>query len=154
MGRSARGVRGIDLEGDDEVAAVAAVDPDRHQWVLTVTENGYGKRTDIDEYRRQSRNGKGLIDIKTNDRNGRVCELETVGPGDHLFVMSGEGQILRTPVEDLSTVGRNTMGVIVMELDAGDSVASVDVHFPSDGEGPEDDDGDDGDDASDTAGTE
>ncbi|QCC47377.1 DNA gyrase subunit A [Halobellus limi] len=159
MGRSARGVRGIDLEGDDEVAAVAAVDPDRHQWVLTVTENGYGKRTDIDEYRRQSRNGKGLIDIKTNDRNGRVCELETVGPGDHLFVMSGEGQILRTPVEDLSTVGRNTMGVIVMELDAGDSVASVDVHFPSDGEGPEDEDGDDGDDASDaadgdTAGTE
>ncbi|MFD1686477.1 DNA gyrase subunit A [Halobellus litoreus] len=131
MGRSARGVRGIDLEDGDEVAALAAVDPDRHQWVLTVTENGYGKRTDIEQYRRQSRNGKGLIDIKTNDRNGRVCELETVGPGDHLFVMSGEGQILRTPVEDLSTVGRNTMGVIVMELDAGDSVASVDVHFPA-----------------------
>ena len=131
MGRSARGVRGIDLEDGDEVAALAAVDPDRHQWVLTVTENGYGKRTDIEQYRRQSRNGKGLIDIKTNDRNGRVCELETVGPGDHLFVMSGEGQILRTPVEDLSTVGRNTMGVIVMELDEGDSVASVDVHFPA-----------------------
>ena len=131
MGRSARGVRGIDLEDGDEVAALAAVDPDRHQWVLTVTENGYGKRTDIEQYRRQSRNGKGLIDIKTNDRNGRVCELETVGPGDHLFVMSGEGQILRTPVEDLSTVGRNTMGVIVMELDEGDSVASVDVQFPA-----------------------
>ncbi|WP_049987414.1 DNA gyrase subunit A [Halobellus rufus] len=128
MGRSARGVRGIKLEGDDEVAALAAIDPDRHQWVLTVTENGYGKRTDIDEYRRQSRNGKGLIDIKTNERNGHVCELETVGPDDHLFVMSGDGQILRTPVEDLSTVGRNTMGVIVMDLDAGDSVTSVDVH--------------------------
>ncbi|MFD1598870.1 DNA gyrase subunit A [Halobellus rarus] len=141
MGRSARGVRGIDLEADDEVAAVAAVDPDRHQWVLTVTENGYGKRTDIDQYRRQSRNGKGLIDIKTNERNGRVCELETVGPGDHLFVMSGAGQILRTPVEDLSTVGRNTMGVIVMELDAGDSVASVDVHFPSDDDGADPADG-------------
>ncbi|WP_144902973.1 DNA gyrase subunit A [Halobellus captivus] len=132
MGRSARGVRGINLEGDDAVAALAAIDPDRHQWVLTVTENGYGKRTDIDRYRRQSRNGKGLIDIKTNDRNGRVCELETVGPGDHLFVMSHGGQILRTPVEDLSTVGRNTMGVIVMDLGAGDSVASVDIHFAAD----------------------
>ncbi|MDQ2054118.1 DNA gyrase subunit A [Halobellus sp. H-GB7] len=129
MGRSARGVRGIDLEGGDEVAALAAVEPDRHEWVLTVTENGYGKRTDVGQYRRQSRNGKGLIDIKTNDRNGRVCELETVGPGDHLFVMSGDGQILRTPVEDVSIVGRNTMGVIVMDLAAGDAVASVDVHF-------------------------
>ena len=112
----------------DGVTALAGIDPDRHQWVLTVTENGYGKRTDIDKYRRQSRNGKGLIDIKTNERNGRVCEMETVGPDDHLFVMSGDGQILRTPVEDLSTVGRNTMGVIVMDLDPGDSVASVDVH--------------------------
>jgi len=100
--------------------------------VLTVTEQGYGKRTDIAQYRRQSRNGKGLIDIKTNDRNGEVCELETVGPDDHLFVMSGDGQILRTPVEDLSVVGRNTMGVIVMDLDPDDTVASVDVHAPAD----------------------
>ena len=128
MGRSARGVRGIQLEDGDEVAALAAVDTERHHWVLTVTEHGYGKRTDIDRYRRQSRNGKGLIDIKTNDRNGPVCELETVAPDDDLFVMSGDGQILRTPVDDLSVVGRNTMGVIVMELDDGDSVASVDVH--------------------------
>jgi DNA gyrase subunit A len=109
------------------VAAVAGVEPDRHEWVLTVTENGYGKRSNIDAYRRQSRNGKGLIDIKTNERNGPVCTLETVGPGDHLVVMSDEGQIVRTPVEGISTVGRNTMGVIVVDLDAGDSVASVDV---------------------------
>ena len=134
MGRSARGVRGIQLEGDDRVAALAAVDADRHNWVLTVTEHGYGKRTDIDHYRRQSRNGKGLIDIKTNERNGRVCELETVAPDDHLFVMSGDGQILRTPVEDLSVVGRNTMGVIVMDLEPGDTVASVDVHSTADTE--------------------
>jgi len=133
MGRSARGVRGIQLEGDDEVAALAAVDAERHNWVLTVTEHGYGKRTGIDRYRRQSRNGKGLIDIKTNDRNGEVCELETVAPDDHLFVMSGGGQILRTPVDDLSVVGRNTMGVIVMELDPGDAVASVDVHAAAEG---------------------
>ena len=132
MGRSARGVRGIQLEADDEVAALAAVDTDRHEWVLTVTEHGYGKRTGIDQYSPQSRNGKGLIDIKTNDRNGRVCAAETVAPGDHLFVMSGDGQIVRTPVDDLSVVGRNTMGVIVMDLAAGDTVASVDVHSTAD----------------------
>jgi DNA gyrase subunit A len=133
MGRSARGVRGIRLEGDDEVAALAAIDAERHSWVLTVTEHGYGKRTGIDQYRRQSRNGKGLIDIKTNDRNGDVCELETVGPDDDLFVMSGDGQILRTPVGDLSVVGRNTMGVIVMDVAPGDTVATVDVHPAGDG---------------------
>uniref|UniRef100_UPI003412C160 DNA gyrase subunit A n=1 Tax=Halogeometricum borinquense TaxID=60847 RepID=UPI003412C160 len=128
MGRSARGVRGMKLEGDDELVGVAAVDEDRHNWVLTVTQNGYGKRSDIERYRRQSRNGKGLIDIKTNERNGPVCAMETVGYGDHLFVMSESGQILRTPVEDISTVGRNTMGVTVMDMDEGDHVASVDVY--------------------------
>ncbi|WP_129115761.1 DNA gyrase subunit A [Halegenticoccus tardaugens] len=127
MGRTARGVRGVRLEGDDRVAGVAAVDGATHSWLLTVTENGYGKRTDIGDYRRQSRNGKGLIDIKTNERNGPSCAIEAVGPGDHLVVMSGDGQIVRTPVDGISTVGRNTMGVIVMDLDDGDAVASVDV---------------------------
>ena len=127
MGRSARGVHGIDLQDGDTVAGVAGVDTDRHSWVLTVTENGYGKRSDIDAYRIQSRNGKGLIDIKTNDRNGAVCAMETVGPGDHLIVMSKSGQIMRTPVEGISIVGRNTMGVIVMELEDGDQVACLDV---------------------------
>jgi DNA gyrase subunit A len=132
MGRSARGVRGIRLEDGDEVAALAAVDTDRHEWVLTVTEHGYGKRTGIDQYTPQSRNGKGLIDIKTNDRNGRVRAAETATASDHLFVMSGDGQIVRTLVDDLSVVGRNTMGVIVMDLAAGDTVASVDVHSVAD----------------------
>ena len=127
MGRSARGVRGIDLQNDDTVAGVAAVAADRHNWVLTVTKNGYGKRSDIGEYRVQSRNGKGLIDIKTGGRNGAVCAMETVGSGDHLVVMSRSGQIMRTPVQDISTVGRNTMGVIVMDLDGDDRVACLDV---------------------------
>jgi DNA gyrase subunit A len=127
MGRNARGVRGIRLEDDDRVAGVAAVDEERHSWLLTVTEHGYGKRTNIGDYRRQSRNGKGLIDIKTKDRNGRTCTIEAVGPGDHLVVMSEGGQILRTPVEDVSIIGRNTMGVIVMDLEADDHVATVDV---------------------------
>jgi DNA gyrase subunit A len=127
MGRSARGVRGIRLEGSDSVVGVAAADDEVHDWLLTVTKNGYGKRTDIGSYRRQSRNGKGLIDIKTNERNGRVCSIETVSYGDQVLVMSESGQIIRTPVEDISTVGRNTMGVIVMDVAADDRVAGVDV---------------------------
>jgi DNA gyrase subunit A len=131
MGRSARGVCGIKLDGSDHVVGVAAVDPDEHDWVLTVTDNGYGKRTAIDAYRQQSRYGKGLIDIKTNERNGPACAIDAVADGDHLVVMSEDGQILRTPVKTVSTVGRNTMGVIVMDLDEGDSVASVAV-LPAD----------------------
>jgi DNA gyrase subunit A len=127
MGRSARGVGGIDLEDGDRVAGIAAVDEDRHDWTLTVTEHGYGKRTNIGDYRRQSRNGKGLIDIKTDDRNGPVCTIETVGRGDHVVVMTEDGQIIRTPVDDVSVIGRNTKGVRVMDVEAADAVASVAV---------------------------
>ncbi|ERG92534.1 MAG: DNA gyrase, A subunit [Haloquadratum walsbyi J07HQW1] len=140
MGRSARGVHGIKLENNDTVAALAAVHDDQDDWVLTVTEHGYGKRTDIDQYRQQSRNGKGLIDIKTNERNGCVCEVETVKGDDELFIMSRNGQILRTPVNDISTVGRNTMGVIVMDLEDDDTVTSVDIHPGTDDSSETDDD--------------
>jgi DNA gyrase subunit A len=126
MGRSARGVHGIDLEDGDGVAGVAAVGSD-DEWTLTVTKNGYGKRTEIDQYRVQSRHGKGLIDIKTDDRNGPVCSIGTVCPGDHVVAMTEAGQIMRTPVEDVSVVGRNTMGVIVMDVEEGDRMANVDV---------------------------
>ena len=143
MGRNARGVGGIKLDPDDHVVGLAAVDPDEHDWVLTVTGNGYGKRTAIDAYRQQSRYGKGLIDIKTNERNGAACAIDAVSAGDHLVVMSEDGQIMRTPIEGISTVGRNTMGVIVMELDAGDAVASVAV-IPA---GRDADDGDESEDA-------
>jgi DNA gyrase subunit A len=127
MGRTARGVRGIQLQDDDRVAGIAATVEGREQWLLTVTQNGYGKRTDIDDYRVQSRNGKGLIDIKTNERNGTVSAINGVSDGDNLVLMSENGKILRTRVSDVSLVGRNTMGVQVMDLDAGDRVAAVDV---------------------------
>ena len=125
MGRSARGVNGIELTGDDAVVGVVAASDDAD--LLTVTENGYGKRTPMDEYRTQSRYGKGLKDIKTSDRNGHVTAIETATGADDLVVMSEGGQIMRTRVGDISTVGRNTMGVTVMKLDDGDRVACVDV---------------------------
>ena len=127
MGRSARGVNGIDLRDGDRVAGLvaAAADDDRH--LLTVTKNGYGKRTPLSEYRRQSRYGKGLIDIKTDERNGPVCSINAVSEGDGLVIMSESGQIMRTHVGEVSTVGRNTKGVVVMRLDDDDRVAGVDV---------------------------
>ncbi|MGM0387375.1 MAG: DNA gyrase subunit A [Natrinema limicola] len=127
MGRNARGVNGIKLQAGDAVAGLVATDEDDGQALLTVTENGYGKRTPLAEYSTQSRYGKGLIDIKTGDRNGPVTAVKAVDPDDGLVMMSERGQIVRTRVDEISTVGRNTMGVIVMDVDDGDAVASVDV---------------------------
>ena len=127
MGRNARGVRGIDLEDDDKVAGLVATDHEDDKSLLTVTENGYGKRTRLSNYRQQGRYGKGLIDIKTNDRNGRVTSVKAVADDDDLVVMSDQGQIMVTHASDVSLVGRNTMGVTIMDLDDGDCVASVDV---------------------------
>ena len=135
MGRTARGVRGIDLADRDRViaAVAAAEEPDRA--LLTVTQHGYGKRTPLSEYRTQSRYGKGLIDIETGDRNGPVRAATAVGEDDHIVVMSAEGQIMRAPVSEISTVGRNTKGVVVMRLDGDDEVASLTV-VPDGEDGP------------------
>jgi len=133
MGRTARGVRGVDLEGDDAVAGMVATDDTDERALLTVTRNGYGKRTPLAKYRPQSRYGKGLVDIKTEERNGRVTTVKAVTDDDDIVAMSEDGQIMRTPVADISTFGRNTMGVKVMELNGDDQVASVTV-VPSDTE--------------------
>jgi DNA gyrase subunit A len=127
MGRSARGVRGIDLREGDRVVGLVATDDDDARSLLTVTEKGYGKRTPLSEYRTQSRYGMGLIDIKTDDRNGPVSCVQAVAEDDHLFVMTGGGQIVRTPASEVSTVGRNTKGVKMMTVEDGDSVVCCDV---------------------------
>ena len=127
MGRSARGVRGIDLQDDDKVAAMVATTETDDRALLTVTENGYGKRTLLSEYRSQSRYGMGLIDIKTDERNGRVSTAKAVTDDDHLVIMSERGQIMRIRAGDVSQVGRNTKGVTIMELEGGDRVATVTV---------------------------
>jgi DNA gyrase subunit A len=109
------------------VVGLVATDDSDDRSLLTVTENGYGKRTKLSEYSRQSRYGKGLIDIKTDSRNGPVTDVKAVADDDHLVVMSADGQIMRIRAGDISTVGRNTMGVTVMGLDEGDTVASATV---------------------------
>ncbi|MCU4925135.1 DNA gyrase subunit A [Halobacteria archaeon AArc-dxtr1] len=127
MGRNARGVNGIKLQDSDAVAGLVATDEGDDRALLTVTRNGYGKRTPLSEYRTQSRYGKGLIDIKTNERNGPVTAIKAVAEDDQVLAMSERGQIMRTRVEEISSVSRNTMGVTVMDVDADDAVASVDV---------------------------
>jgi DNA gyrase subunit A len=123
MGRTAYGVRGIALRGDDEVVAMEVVRPGGT--LLTVTENGYGKRTELDEYRVQSRGGLGIINIQTSDRNGRVVGVAYVNDDDELMLISQQGKVLRMVTRDIRTIGRATQGVRLIEIEPDDRVVSV-----------------------------
>jgi DNA gyrase subunit A len=119
-------VNGIKLAAEDEVIGAAVIPEDANGCgLLTVTENGYGKRTDFGRYRTQSRYGKGVIDIKTGDRNGQVAQATTVCETDDILIMTTNGQIMRVNAQDISEVGRNTKGVRLMKLADGDSVQSI-----------------------------
>jgi DNA gyrase subunit A len=93
--------------------------------VLTVTENGYGKRTPLDEYRVQSRGGKGLINIKTAGRNGRVVGVKFLRGDEGVMLITEKGMIIRLNTADISTIGRNTQGVRLINLEDGDHLVSV-----------------------------
>ncbi|MFZ5647979.1 MAG: DNA gyrase subunit A, partial [Bacillota bacterium] len=108
-GRTARGVKGIDLRNNDEVVSMDTLRQGAD--VLVVTANGFGKRTTLDEYRRQSRGGKGIINIKTSPRNGEVVSLQVVKPDEEVMMISREGIIIRIKAKDVSTMGRSTQGV-------------------------------------------
>ncbi len=123
MGRAAAGVRGILLEGDDEVVAVDVVDLD--STLLTVAEKGYGKRTEMSEYRITGRGGKGIITLRVTDRVGRVAGVRMVGPEDHIMLITDAGKVIRTPVKDISVIGRNTQGVRLIDLVAEEKVVGV-----------------------------
>ncbi|MDY7081533.1 MAG: DNA gyrase C-terminal beta-propeller domain-containing protein, partial [Halobacteria archaeon] len=123
--RDTKGVNGVKLREDDAVVGVDFVEDPEEATLLTVTENGYGKRTPLDEYSKQSRYGYGNIDIKTGERNGDVVSLTSARDDDGLVVMSAEGKIMRTNADEIKRQGRNTMGVIIMRLEDGDSVATV-----------------------------
>lgn len=123
MGRSAVGVWGIRLEDGDAVCDMVVTDGTGT--LLTVCENGYGKRTPVEEYRLQSRGGKGIIDIKTSDRNGKVVNLLAVGEDDEVMMITKDGQIVRTMVGGISVVGRNTQGVRCIALNDGDKLVGV-----------------------------
>jgi DNA gyrase subunit A len=123
MGRSAGGVRGITLHRDDVVVDLVVIRPGMS--LLTVCENGFGKRTDIEEYRLQKRSGSGVINIKTTERNGLVVALKSVTDADELMLITAKGIMLRTAVSETREIGRATQGVRLIRLDDGDKVVSV-----------------------------
>ncbi len=123
MGRSAGGVRGISLEKTDALVAATIVVPDAA--LLVAGENGIGKRTGFDEYRVQSRGGKGIITMKTGDKTGGVVGALTVRDTDEIMLITVGGQMVRIPVQGIREAGRNTMGVKLVNLDAGDKLQAI-----------------------------
>ncbi len=123
MGRVSVGVRGIKLRDGDEVVDMVVVE--QGAFLLTVCERGFGKRTDLDDYRVQSRGGLGLINIKTTDRNGRVVALKAVHDDDELMMITANGMIVRTGLEQVRAIGRNTAGVRMISLKEGDKLVAV-----------------------------
>lgn len=143
MGRTAAGVKGIDLAKDDQVVAMEAVAG--APALLTVTENGFGKRTQIDEYPLQHRGGKGVITIKTTERNGPVVGALLVGDDDEVMLISDQGKIIRMKITDLRVIGRNTQGVTLIGMDQEERLVGVATLAESDnGLGDEGDEGDEG----------
>jgi DNA gyrase subunit A len=123
MGRTATGVRGIALEKDDEVVAMEVLRGDAT--MLSITERGYGKRSNIAEYRRQSRGGKGIITIKTDERNGNVVGIKQVMEEDNIMIITSKGKLIRIDMKNISIIGRNTKGVRLINVEEGERVVGV-----------------------------
>ena len=124
MGRTATGVRGMRLEGDSKVIAMLVAQED-DVTVLTVTENGYGKRTPINDYTRHGRGTKGMISIQTSERNGKVVSALLVNDNDEIILLNSAGKLVRTRVNELRVMGRNTQGVRLISMDQGVTVIGV-----------------------------
>jgi DNA gyrase subunit A len=123
MGRAAYGVRGIQLREGDEVVAMQVAKPGGR--LLTVTERGYAKQTELGEYRVTGRGGLGIKNVEITDKNGLVVNILQLQDSDELLVITEQGKILRTPGSDIRTAGRATQGVRLMDLEPGDRVVSV-----------------------------
>ncbi len=135
MGRPAYGVRGMDIGDKDYIVGMAVTPKERKKGknggadtpnlILSVTENGYGKRTDVDEYRLQTRGGKGVINVKTTERNGKVVAIMLVTEDAEAMVISQYGKIIRTSTDSIREAGRSTQGVRLLHLEPGDKVAAA-----------------------------
>ncbi|HEV2113706.1 MAG TPA: DNA gyrase subunit A [Terriglobales bacterium] len=144
MGRPAYGVRGMDLDKGDYIVGMAVTPKERKKGekdgeeapslILSVTEQGYGKRTDVDEYRLQSRGGKGVINVKTTERNGKVSAIMLVDETSEAMVISQFGKIIRMNTTSIREAGRSTQGVRLLNLDGGDKVAAAVVIPPEEKE--------------------
>lgn len=133
MGRPARGVRGIKLRPDDKVCGMAVVRDNTS--LLTVSVNGYGKRTPFDDYRVQGRGGQGVLNMRANDRNGEILTVRAVADDEDVIYITSNGQVVRSPVSEISTMGRGTQGVRLISIKEGDTVASVARVAPDEDDG-------------------
>ncbi len=123
MGRVTHGVKGIKLKENDKVRDMVIVD--ENSSLLTVCENGFGKRTDFSEYPAHHRGGQGVINIKTTERNGKVVALIDVRDTDELIMITAKGMVIRTPINTIRAIGRNTQGVKLFDVEEGDKLVSV-----------------------------
>ncbi len=123
MGRTAYGVLGIRLDNGDEVVGMERLG--QADQVLVVTDKGYGKRTELKEYRLQKRGGKGIITLKVTERNGQLVSAKVVNERDEVLLMSSDDIIIRIPVKEISLQGRNTQGVRLMRLNENERVVAV-----------------------------
>ncbi|WP_028317503.1 DNA gyrase subunit A [Desulfobulbus elongatus] len=137
MGRLAAGVKGISLGEGDEVVGVAVLQNDDS--ILTITENGYGKRTAVAEYPLQSRGGKGVFTIKTSERNGNVVGVLAVDDDDQVMLVANSGKIIRTPMDTVRIIGRNTQGVRMINLEEGEFVVDMSMLAREEGVDGDDD---------------
>ena len=138
VGRAAQGVKGIDLADDDYLVGMG-MDSEGDD-LLVISEKGYGKRTDIEDYRIQQRYGKGIITLKITEKNGSVAATKVINKEDEIIIITAEGIIIRTKVEEISKTGRNTMGVKVIDVEEDDYVVSVGKITPEELEADKKDD--------------
>ena len=125
MGRASYGVKGIDLSKNDEIVSIEGVPLDKKISVLTVTTKGYGKRSSLNDYRKTSRGGKGVINLKISDKTGKVVKSMSVINSDSIILTTTKGMILRTSMKDLRIMGRATQGVKIVKLKEKDKVADA-----------------------------
>jgi DNA gyrase subunit A len=123
MGRQARGVKGIELSENDYLVGMTVSGDDG--LILSVTENGYGKRTFVKEYRAQSRGGKGVINVKTTEKNGRVVAIMKVDGDSEMILITAQGKIIRLEASAIRAAGRSTQGVKLIDLESDDKVTAV-----------------------------
>jgi len=123
LGRASQGVKGIELDDSEKTIGMQIIDDTME--ILSVTSKGYGKRTVASEFRTQSRAGKGIINMKLTEKNGDIVQILPVSITDHLVIITSRGQVIRTKVEEISLVGRNTQGVRIINVHEGEHVVSV-----------------------------
>jgi DNA gyrase subunit A len=125
IGRTGAGVRGISIEEHDDVVGMVCVEPDEKKDILVLSENGYGKRTDLDEYRITNRGGKGVKTINITEKTGKLISIQAVTDENDLMIINRSGITIRTGVDAIRLAGRATQGVRIINLRSGDSIASV-----------------------------